>query len=354
VTFIRLPESVQTLYAELLDQVRAADAEAALGGMRGSFVSKEIRGRTYWYLQKSEGARKRQIYLGCETPELLDRIRTTAEVRSNVALDENHRRELVAMLAVGGMYRDSAATATVLRVLADANVFRAGGVLIGTQAFSCLANMLGVSFEKESLRTADIDVAHDTAIPVAVDEQPAESDLLSRLRAADRAFFAVPGLDSREATTSFKVRGRDLSVDFLTPDRSRGKSEKPVLLRHLGIAAQPLYGLDFLIDEPVDAAVIGGSGIRVNVPSPGRFALHKLWVAGARSPSEAAKSRKDLRQAAQILDVLAEDRPDDITAAYKALAHRPRMLRSVRARLSSLDPLLVSRLAPLLPKNGRA
>jgi hypothetical protein len=64
--YVRLPESVQTLYAELLGQVRAADAEAALGGTSGSYVSKAIRGRTYWYLQKSEGATKRQIYLGAE------------------------------------------------------------------------------------------------------------------------------------------------------------------------------------------------------------------------------------------------------------------------------------------------
>lgn len=347
-TFVRLPESVQTLYAEFLDQVRAADAEAALGGTTGSFVSKEIRGATYWYLQKNGGARKRQIYLGRETPALLDRIDRAAEHRSNVVLDENHRRDLVAMLAAGGMFRDSAATATVLRVLAEAGVFRAGGVLIGTQAFSCIANMLGVSFEKESLRTADIDVAHDTTIPVGIDERPVENDFMARLRAADRAFFAVPGLDSREASTSFRVRGRDLGVDFLTPDRSRGKNRKPVTLVHLGIAAQPLYGLDFLIDEPVDAAVVGGSGIRVNVPSPARFAFHKLWLAGERSSSEAAKSRKDLRQAAQLLKVLIADRPNDVTTAYKALAHRAKMFRSVRARIERLDSQLHSQLAPLL------
>jgi hypothetical protein len=214
--------------------------------------------------------------------------------------------------------------------------------------------MLGVSFEKESLRTADIDVAHDTAIPIGFREKPPPGDLLLRLRTADPAFFAVPGLDVRHPSTSFKVRGRDLSVDFLTPDRSHGKNEEPVVLQHLGIAAQPLYGLDFLIDEAVDAAVIGGSGIRVNVPSPGRFALHKLWVAGARSPSQAAKSRKDLRQAAQMLEVLADDRPHDITAAHKALARRPRMFRSVEARLKTLDPALVARLAPLLPDNGNS
>jgi len=350
--FVRLPESVQTLYAELLDQVRAADAEAAMGGMRGSFVMKKIRGRTYWYLQKSEGARKRQIYLGPDTPQLREQLDLATEQRAGIRTDENHRRELVAMLAAGGMFRDSAATTTVLRVLADADVFRAGGVLIGTQAFSCLANMLGVSFEKESLRTADIDVAHDTAIPVGIDRDRTENDFLHRLRETEKAFFAVPGLDPRDASTSFKVRGRDLSVDFLTPDRSRGRNTRPVVLVHLGIAAQPLYGLDYLIDETVDAAIVGGSGIRVKVPTPGRFALHKMWVAGSRPASEAAKSRKDLRQAAQILDVLATDRPHDVTSAYKVLLTRRRILRVVNAQLKLVDPALVARLTPLL-RNGR-
>lgn len=51
--FQRLPESVQTLYAELLDQAIHAEAEAAvLGAPQGSFVSKTIKGGTYWYLQR--------------------------------------------------------------------------------------------------------------------------------------------------------------------------------------------------------------------------------------------------------------------------------------------------------------
>jgi hypothetical protein len=347
-TFVRLPESVQSLYAELLDQLRIADAEAAVDGLRGSFVSKEIRGRTYWYVQKSEGARKRQIYLGAESPELLDRMRAAAERRSGAAADETRRRELVAMLAAGGMFRESASFTTVIRVLADASVFRAGGVLVGTQAFRCLGNMLGVSFEEKNLRTADIDVAQDTTLLIGLDESRHGGDLLARLRATDPAFFAVPGLDPREPSTSFKVRGRDLRVDFLIPDRSHGRKTQPVFLPHLGIAAQPLGGLDYLIDEAGDAVLVGGSGTRVNVPFPGRFAFHKLWVAGARPASEATKSKKDIRQAAQILDVLIDDRPQDVTTAYEALSRRRGMLRGVRSNFRFLDGALMSRLEPLI------
>ncbi|MGH9456325.1 MAG: GSU2403 family nucleotidyltransferase fold protein, partial [Thermoanaerobaculia bacterium] len=346
--FARLPETVQTLYAELLDELRAADAEAAAGAVGGSLVSKRIRGRVYWYLQRSEGTKKRQIYLGPDESPFVERVRASIESRSGSPADQTRRRELVAMLAAGGMFRESASIGTVLRVLADASVFRAGGVLVGTQAFTTLANMLGVTFEKASTRTADVDVAHDTAIPVALDETRTESDLLDALRASDPGFFAVPGLDVRAPSTSFSVRGRDLRVDFLTPDRSRGRSTKPVVLRHLGCAAQPLPGLDYLTEEVVDAAVLAGSGVRVNVPQPARFVFHKLWVAAERPVSEAAKARKDLRQAAEMLEVLVVDRPGDVTAAYAAFASRRTMRRRIAAQLTRLDSDLQRRLDPLL------
>lgn len=338
----RFGESVQTLYAELLDQLRAADAEAVAAGLTGPFVSKTIRGRTYWYVQRSEGASKRQIYLGAESPELLARMSATADQRPGIEADANRRGEIVRMLEAGGMFRETAATGVVLRVLADASVFRAGGVLVGTQAFTAIGNMLGIAFESRSLRTADVDVAHDTSIPLGLQEPPI--DMLERLRAQDPTFFAVPGLDSREPSTSFSVRGRDLRVDFLTPARGSRTSAKPVYLPHLRVAARPLPGLDYVMAQNVDAAVIAGNGIRVNVPAPARFAFHKLWLAGARPASEAAKSRKDLRQAEQILDVMADDRPADVTAAWNDLVRHRTLLRGAQTNLRKLAPEVIARL----------
>jgi hypothetical protein len=344
--YVRLPESVQTVYAELLDQLRAADAEAATRGLSGTFVSKEIHGATYWYLQRSEGATKRQIYLGRESPQLLAQMEATSNDRALAAMDEKRRREIVTMLYAGGMFRESASIGTVLRVLAEADVFRAGGALVGTQAFTAIANMLGVSFEKESLRTADVDVAHDTSIPLGLKEP--EVGLLERLRAHNPGFFAVPGIDSREPSTSFKVRGRDLRVDFLTPAARNQVNGKPVYLRHLGIAAQPMQGLDYVLEDTVDAAVVVGGGVRVNVPAPARFALHKLWLSAERPASEAAKSKKDLRQAEQVLGVLLEDRPEDVERAWAALSRRPSLLRGVKRSIPKLPPAVKESLSVLL------
>jgi hypothetical protein len=346
VTYVRLGESVQTLYSELLDQLRVADAEAAVHGLNGTFVSKEVRGRTYWYLQKSEGASKRQIYLGVETPQLRARIEAGAERRALTSADEKRRREIVGMLEAGGMYRETASIGVVLRVLSEASVFRAGGVLVGTQAYTVIANMLGVIFEKATLRTADVDVAHDTTIPLGLQEPPL--DMLERLKERDPAFFAVPGIDSREPSTSFKVRGRDLRVDFLTPMAGRRGVTKPVYLPHLRVAAQPLVGLDYVLEGSVDAAAIVGSGIHVHVPGPARFALHKLWLASERSAAEAAKARKDLRQAEQLLEILADDRPGDVSEAWAALGERKSLMRGAKAGLQRLAPALRERLRDIL------
>ncbi len=65
----RLPESHLTLHAELLDQMIPASAASVMdGAMSGSFTSKKPKGNVYWYLQRSEGAKVRQIYLGPGSP----------------------------------------------------------------------------------------------------------------------------------------------------------------------------------------------------------------------------------------------------------------------------------------------
>jgi len=168
-SFQRLSESVQTLYAELLEQVIHAEAEAAAVGVRqGTFVSKTVKGGTYWYLQRTEGDRKRQHYLGRESPALLSWIEEVKKARAQSAMDDAQRTKLRSMLTAGGATAESAAVVKVLSLLADSGVFRMGGVLVGTQAFSAYANMLGVRFEKQSLRTQDVDVAHDRAIGIAL------------------------------------------------------------------------------------------------------------------------------------------------------------------------------------------
>ncbi|MEA2601377.1 MAG: hypothetical protein QOF89_2369 [Acidobacteriota bacterium] len=345
--FQRLPESVQTLYAELLEQTIQAEAETALlKAPQGTFVSKAIKGGTYWYLQRTEGDRRRQHYLGRESPSLLAWIEQVREARSGD--DETQRANLSSMLTAGGAATESAPVVKVLSLLAESGVFRMGGVLVGTQAFVAFGNMLGVRFEKQSLRTQDVDVAQDRAIGIALSQEAGTVDVREALTGSGLGFFPVPALDPRRPSTSFKIRGRELRVDFLTP-LFGPESDKAIFLPALGVSAHPLRLLDYLIENPAQAVVVGGTGVLVNVPDPARFAFHKLWVSTRRSVSEQTKAVKDLRQGGDLLELLLADRPGDVDRAWEALLARPAVVKSIRSAIRRLPPELGETLSSRLP-----
>ena len=85
-TFQRLPETLHTVYAELLDQTIQAEAGASLVGLPPeTFVAKTVSGRRYWYVKRIEAGRKRQIYLGPESPALLEWMKQIRARRADAA-----------------------------------------------------------------------------------------------------------------------------------------------------------------------------------------------------------------------------------------------------------------------------
>ena len=343
---VRLPETTQTLYAELMEQaIQAAAQRATTPAVPGTFVSKHVKGRRYWYVQISRGDRKEQHYLGPDSPALADWMEGQRAVRGDERAQRRQRARLCSMLVAGGATSESASITRVLRVLEDAQTFRLGGVLVGTLAFRCYGNLLGVRFEREASRTQDIDVAHDPDVAIALKDRAPASDLPKALTEGPLGFLAVPGLDSRTPATSFKIRGRELRVDFLTPQRGR-TSAKPVFLEAFQLAAQPIAGLEYLLEDTVQAVVVGSEDVLVNVPSPARFALHKLVLARSRPATFQTKALKDLRQAGQLLAILASDRPADITEAWSRMARSRRAARLMREALRRLDEYIQVAVAP--------
>lgn len=132
-----------------------------------------------------------------------------------------------------------------------------------------------------------------------------------------------------------------LWVDFVTASIG-GESRAPVSLPALGVAAHPIWFLDYLIENPVQAVVIGRFGILVNVPDPARFALHKLFISEGRSAFE--QTEKDRRQAGDLLEVLIEDRPHDLEKAWDALSRDAYVTKTVRTAIGRLSPDLQDRL----------
>lgn len=343
----RLPDSHLTLYAELLDQMIPASAAAVTeGALSGSFVSKRLKGHVYWYLQRSEGAKIRQIYLGPESDGLsswMDRV-TNSRVVSEP--DWSAMRRLGRMLANGGATTEPAAVLKVLKLLSDSRVFHLGGVLIGTLAFRAYANVLGVRFERAALQTQDVDIAHDATIGIALARETSPVELEHVLESSGLDLHPIPPLDHRQPSTSFKVRGRELRVDFLTPSKG-GDTSKPTFLPAYGLSAKPLRHLDYLIAEPQQAVILGSDVVLVNVPSPARFAIHKLWFSSRRPPAFQAKALKDRLQARQLIEVLLEDRPDDLREAWSSLPTE-KARGTVRRAAGDFDDKLKSRFLELV------
>lgn len=330
--YTRLPLLVETAYARLLDQLMTSETGSVADG--ASLVSKRIKGHRYWYVQRIDGGKKRQIYLGRETPalqEVIDRWR-----RARVAAGD--REELIAVARAGGLHPVTAAEARVFAQLAP--VFRLGGVLVGSHAFAVIGNQLGVRWQEAIVRTDDVDIAHDPTIAVAMAADVAPMSLPDDLNAAP--LFSV--LDPTSPATSFQVRGTQVQVDLLTP--MTGKlTNKPVSIAALGAAAMPLRFLDYLIEETQPGAIVGGQGTLVNVPRPGRFALHKLLVAGRRTSATRSKARKDRVQASALLRVLLADLAGEVTLAWKALSARGRAWSDgVRQSVALLEPDLIEQL----------
>jgi hypothetical protein len=107
-----------------------------------------------------------------------------------------------------------------------------------------------------------------------------------------------------------------------------------------------------VLEAPERAVLVDGGAALVNVPTPARFAFHKLLVAPLRPAAFQTKSQKDVTQACQILELLVDERPGDLALAWQALRARgPRWERAATRGLALVGrhaPELQSRVAPLL------
>jgi hypothetical protein len=301
------PLLMQTTYAELLDRCRATAFHDDFP-QGGTFVSKTIKGKRYWYFQQSSEAGRGQKYVGPETPELLEQISQHKQIRD----DERERRALVSTLIRSfALPRPIPEIGNIVAALAKAGVFRLRGVLVGTVAYQTYSSMLGTRLPQEVLRTDDVDIAQFKSISVAVKDQT--PPVLDVLKEVDQTFRPIPHVHDQRHVTSYLAK-RGLRVDFLTPNEGPD-TDAPQPLPAFQTDAEPLRFLDFLIHDPEPAVVLHAAGVYVLVPSPQRFAVHKLIVS-LRRREGAAKRDKDIHQATALFDVLTEKRPHELKLAW--------------------------------------
>lgn len=310
--YTRHPAPLTVLFGDL--EHHAAAGEPVLLGTPGSLLERQnAKGFRFYARQYYDvtGKKREQYVSGPVGDPVADDI--AAMLRDQIE-QANQVLADIRLLGREGFQVADARTFGTLASLHNRGVFRAGGVLIGSHAFGILLNHMGV--RAAAYATEDVDLGR--AEPLRFDEPPALG-LLEMLQESGILFAEVPALDHRQPATRWKEIGRGrFHVDLLvpSPDHTFPIVHVPELRAH----AQGVPYLRYLLGETQPATVIARTGCcQVRVPTPERFAVHKVLVSQLRT-DRSAKSGKDLQQAATLLAVLSEHHPG---AIEEAISHLP-------------------------------
>lgn len=312
-----LTAAAQTAYAELQELVQVAETLRSPASLTGTVGWKTIKGRRYAYWQFKEiDGRKREYYLGPEGPviEAIEKARS----QPTPALDAVSRQARAAI--AHGNVAVPAKHFRIVKRFADYQFFRAGGLLVGTQAFLAMGNQLGVAWGNGT-RTLDLDFAHGGVGGNVAVALPADlhADVADALKSLEMGFLPALGGSRGFASQYVSEREPDLRIDFLTSAR---RASADVIMPELGVALTPLKFLDYLLEKPGQAVLLDRSdACLVNLPDPARYGLHKLLVAAERGARH-AKYQKDISQALSLIDWHLQRAPADLHDAWQDLAQR--------------------------------
>lgn len=123
----------------------------------------------------------------------------------------------------------------------------------------------------------------------------------------------------------------ELIVEFLIPEVGKGR-DKPYPIPSLGLNAQALRFLDFLADHLITLEL---QDMKLKLPHPAAYALHKLLIFGRRKSKD--KAEKDKGQALQLLKYLAR-RPNNVREIKRIFsAMHKKWQRNILKSLEKLD-----------------
>ena len=286
-----IPLAIQTLYHDLVQQVHAVTEKV------GSIYSRKLKGSEYTYLKQAVGNTRSDIFLGRTDDETVQRRVLLIRQETSRAKE---RRKIISTLKSAGIPVPATMLGAVLDTLADAGI-ASRTVVVGTAAYQW--DTTGAEERLRCTRRPGRSVSADS-------EGETIEEILKR---ADATFAPIPGLDAKALPCSFRSAA-GFVVDLVTPQLHRD-DPNPLPLPGLAAGATPLQHLRWLIENPIPAAALYGSGVPIHVPTPPRFAIHKLILAQKRT-HDRPKRGKDLAQAKALIDVLLESDRWALADAY--------------------------------------
>ena len=283
-----IPLNVMTLYADLAQRLGLQDVRP------GSISTKTVGGKKHLYAVEKDGKARIQRYIGPATSEAAT---AQAELVKQAAEQAKELRNTVSILKTSRVPSPSLVLGRILEVVANAGLFERGVTLVGTAAYQTYSCVVGAYLPAAALMTNDVDLS--VAEFVASED---EEDIEAILKRADPTFKPHWGAEDKLPRIFRSSNG--FSVDVLTR-YGRGR-KTPVQIESLGCAAEALSFQEYPAEETMETVALYGTGVLVRVPTPLRYAVHKLIVAQERKPTQTAKRRKDLMQAREIIDIFLE------------------------------------------------
>lgn len=319
----------QTAWQDLLRLLK----EEAVSDIRGKPTLRHINTKAYWYDRFRQGERIVERYIGEDDDQLRRRLDRHEALKVTSRERRTETSRLIRLLRSEGFLAPDLATGQILTAMARSGVFRLGGTVVGTQAFRQYEGVLGVRIgADQAAQTNDIDIASFERLSIALEDkvEPHLADVF-----ADMKFDPVPAMEDRRVWRWKQSRQQTL-VEFLTPSfqKEEGLRDLPAL----GVSAQALHFLNYLIAEPIAVPLLYRDGAVIQIPRPERYAVHKLIVSERRRKGQAAdKARKDRAQAAFLIRVLIAEDPHALADAWQTARDKGKAWRdSIDAALARM------------------
>lgn len=261
----------------------------------GSLRKQSSKGKQYIYHVRGSVKKSK----GPVTPFLLREMKEHEAHRSNlqdtVKTVAKRLDEMAPVNRALGLGRLRKIAARILRMLDREKLLGQHVIVAGTNALHAYETAAGVSISSDLVATTDADLIWDTreSLSLAATGIPREG-LLGLLRRVDHSFHA----DYR-----FNATNNDgYIVDLLCSEAVHTRTMRA----GADLEATPMPGIDWLLVAPrFEQIIIGEDGwpLRIVVPEPRTFALHKLWVS-RRDDRQSLKRPRDEAHSKVVVEIV--------------------------------------------------
>jgi hypothetical protein len=166
--------------------------------------------------------------------------------------------------------------------------------------------MAAVQFAKELLASGDVDLLYDPRKKLSlISKRMDNNGLMGLLRKADKTFEPMKKNGFRA------VNDEGFMVDLIIPEREMWHNEIVQFAKD-DLRTAEVPSLKWLCNAPVEEVIViaaNGMPIRLRVPDPRAFMVHKAWLSH-QTNRQPVKKQRDMQQAELVSQALREYLPN--------------------------------------------